>query len=254
MTTRRNLVCPNAVRTDEKVLAEGIQVMCWSKRGTAVSCRIPGWIAGTMTVAAMIASCGSSVASSSPVSASPSPRWQSPLRSTARTATLSPTAPPPQTAWSEPVCQAKDLNLSRRYGGAGAGNHFIIYVVTNGSAPCAVGSSRPTLKETNQSGQESPVLKEGRRPGTGAAVVIQPGQQASFYVDWGSSLCYNAALRGEARKPHQLSITFSGPSGPKFVLDEPAASPCSQEDVAVSPVQNGIVSTGYTQPLPTPSP
>lgn len=240
--------------TYEKVLPEGIEVMSWSKDGTAVSCRIAGWIAGTVTVAAMIAGCGSPVASSLPLSASPGPGRQSPSRSPARTATLSPTAPPSPSpsAWSAPVCKAEDLKLSTRYGGVGAGNAFTIFVVTNdGSAPCVLGGSSPLLKEMTMNGNEQPVLKEGRR--SGAAVVIKSGQEASFYADFGS-VCFNPAFGAEGSKPHQLEITFTGASGPELRLRERGAASCSQQPVAVSPVQNGIVSTGYTQPLPTPSP
>lgn len=217
--------------------------MTWRRDGIAVFCRVPGWIAGAVTAAAMIAGCGSSVASSSLSSDSPSPGRQSPSGSPARAATPSPTARPSSSAWSASVCKAKDLKLSERYGGAGAGQHFTIYVVTNdGTAPCAVGS-RPLLQETLASGQEQPVLNKGKgqKPGSWA-IVIQPGQQASFWADFGS--CYNPSLEGEARKPHQLEIIFTGPSGPELVQSQAGAAPCSQQDVAVSPVQNGIVSTG----------
>ena len=58
--------------------------MIWSRGGSVASCRVPGWIAGAVTVAAVLAGCGSTVASSGPGSTSPSPRGPSPSGSPAQ--------------------------------------------------------------------------------------------------------------------------------------------------------------------------
>ena len=52
--------------------------MISSRDGTAASCQVPGWVAGAVTVAAVIAGCGSPVPASGPGSASPGPGRQPP--------------------------------------------------------------------------------------------------------------------------------------------------------------------------------
>lgn len=146
-----------------------------------------------------------------------------------------------------PYCAARQLRVSTRWGGAGMGQDYTIYVLTNTSTTTCSLSGAPHLTETTVSGTFSPILKEGNIRATDSHVALLPGHQASFYADFGSG-CYDAALTNQARAPHKLLISFPAPVGIALAVRLSGVSPCAKQYVAVSPVTAGIISSPFLMP------
>ncbi len=153
-----------------------------------------------------------------------------------RSAAALPTAPPsaPSVAPAAP-CQAQQLRLHVRRGGAGGGQGEIIFDLQNvGGQTCAM-SGYPGFVDRGADQRQVPAA---HRPGRTSAVTLRPGGIASFYLTV-SNVC--SQVNPARNRPDPVEITPPG-STTALAWTFPDGAFCEDAAYAVSPVYAGPVS------------
>jgi hypothetical protein len=141
------------------------------------------------------------------------------------------------TASAFPTCENGQMQLSFRPGPLTMGHAYGIYAFKNvGVSACSIeGFPRFARRDTN--GNARPVLRIHQVGGPPALVIVPPGGEASFYVDF---LQCAFDPRVNTRIPTITEVTPPGATSP-LSLTSPTSTYCRNEDIEVSAISPGIV-------------